>query len=65
MVRTLHFHCGGLGSIPGWGTKIPQAKRHGQKKRKENGHYGEVAVEKATGSFWASTWQSGDLEQVI
>ena len=24
MVRTLHFHCKGVGSIPGQGTKIPQ-----------------------------------------
>ena len=25
----------GIGSILGWGTKIPQARLHGQKKRKE------------------------------
>ena len=25
----------GLGSIPGWGSKILQAAQHGQKKRKE------------------------------
>ena len=25
VVRTQHFHCWSLGSIPGWGTKIPQA----------------------------------------
>ena len=25
----------GLGSIPGQGTKIPQAMRHGQKKKKK------------------------------
>ena len=36
MVRTLHFHCWGPGSIPGQGTKIPQAARHGQKKKKNN-----------------------------
>ena len=23
VVKTLHFHCRGQGSIPGWGTKIP------------------------------------------
>ena len=28
--RTLRFHC--LGSIPGWGTKIPQALLGSQKK---------------------------------
>ena len=26
----------GLGSIPGWGNKIPQAAQHGQKRKKEN-----------------------------
>ena len=25
------FTAEGVGSIPGWGTKIPQAARHGQK----------------------------------
>ena len=32
VVRTQRFNCRGLGSIPGWGTKIPQAVQHGQKK---------------------------------
>ena len=27
-VRMQHFHCLGLGSIPGQGTKIPQAALH-------------------------------------
>ena len=27
MVRTRRFHCRGPGSIPGWGTKIPQVAR--------------------------------------
>ena len=26
VVRTLGFHCCGLGSIPGWGTEILQAE---------------------------------------
>ena len=34
MVRTWHFHCCGLGSIPDRGTKILQAKRQ---KKKKNG----------------------------
>lgn len=29
----LYFHCWGLGSVSGWGAKIPQATWHGQKKR--------------------------------
>ena len=28
MVRTPHSHCQGPGSIPGRGTKIPQAAQH-------------------------------------
>ena len=33
MVRTQHFHCHGLGSIPGLGPEIFQALWHGEKKR--------------------------------
>ena len=33
-VRTRRFHCGGLGSIPGRGTKILQAVQCGQKNKK-------------------------------
>ena len=36
MARAPRFHCCGLGSIPGWGTEIPQAVRHGQKKKKKS-----------------------------
>ena len=25
LVKTLHFHSGGMGSIPGWGTEILHA----------------------------------------
>ena len=35
VVRTQRFHCHGLGSIPGWGTKIPEAAQNGQKKKKK------------------------------
>ena len=31
VVRTWRFHCCGPGSIPGWGTNIPQAAQSGQK----------------------------------
>ena len=27
VVRILGFHCGAPGSIPGWGTQIPQAEQ--------------------------------------
>ena len=30
VVRTRCSHCHGLGSISGWGNKIPQATQHGQ-----------------------------------
>ena len=33
MVRILSFHCCDLGSVPGQGTKIPQAMQHGQKRK--------------------------------
>ncbi|KAM9055952.1 SREBP regulating gene protein isoform 4-T4 [Megaptera novaeangliae] len=33
VVRTLRFQCRGPGSIPVWGTEIPQAVRCGQKKQ--------------------------------
>ena len=38
VVQWLGFHAstaGGQGSIPGQGTKIPQAAWHGQKKKKK------------------------------
>ena len=34
VVKTQHFHCHGLGSIPGWGPEIFQALWHGKKKKK-------------------------------
>ena len=34
VVRTQRFQCHGPGSIPGWGTKIPQAVQNGQKKKR-------------------------------
>ena len=34
VVRTQRFHCHGRGTIPGWGTKIPQATLCGQKEKK-------------------------------
>ena len=37
VVRIPGFHCHGLGSIPGWGTGIPQASRSGQKWKKKSG----------------------------
>jgi len=35
VARTRHFHCYGLGSVPGVGTKILQASRCGQKQKKK------------------------------
>ena len=32
VVKTQCFHCWGSGSIPTWGSKIPQAAQHSQKK---------------------------------
>ena len=30
LVKTLDFQAGGMGSIPGWGTKIPHAVQNGK-----------------------------------
>ena len=38
VVRVRCFHCCGLGSVPDWGTKISQAARCGQKKKKKMLH---------------------------
>ena len=37
VVRTPCSHAKGLGSIPGWGAKMPQAMQCGQKKKKKMG----------------------------
>ena len=34
VVRVLHFHCGGLGSIPGWKT-VPHAEQSSQNTKKK------------------------------
>ena len=34
VVRTWRSHCHGLGSVPGRGTKIPQAEWRGQRGKK-------------------------------
>ena len=35
MVRTPGFHCRGLGSILGWGTKIPQVAQNNQENQNQ------------------------------
>jgi len=34
VVRTWHFQCWGLGSVPGWGAKITKDAWYGRKKKK-------------------------------
>ena len=34
-LRLPAFTAGGAGSIPGWGTKVPHATKHGQKIKKK------------------------------
>ena len=34
-LRLCTYSAGGMGSIPGWTTKIPNAKQHSQKKKKK------------------------------
>ena len=35
MVRTWHFQCWGLDSVPGWGAKITKDAWYSQKKKKK------------------------------
>ena len=50
MVRTQHFYCRDLSSIPGPGTEIPQAKQLSQKEKKKSNSqirvyaYGEEGI---------------------
>ena len=39
VVRAPHFHFKGHGSILSWGTKIPRATQHGQKKERNTTHH--------------------------
>ena len=34
-IKTLSFHAGGMGSIPGWGTKIPHVVQNGPEVKKK------------------------------
>ena len=52
--RTWCFHCCGLGSIPGWATKILQAVWHSWKKRKK--------VKKKIKTNWKKLQLFGDEE---
>ena len=35
VVEALHCQCGGMGSIPGWGTNIPQAEEHEEQQQQQ------------------------------
>ena len=41
----LGFHYHGPGSIPGWGTEIPQVEQCGQKKRHTNELISETEID--------------------
>ena len=47
VVRTRRFHCSGLGSIPGQGTKIPQAMWLGQKSKQTIRQKSKPSIEKS------------------
>ena len=38
VVRTQRFHCCDLSSIPGWGIKILQMRRHSKKQQQQQQH---------------------------
>ena len=44
VVRSQCFHSCGLGSIPGWGTKITQASWCGKKKKKNKSKGAEIST---------------------
>ena len=38
MVRTLHFHCRGMASLPGWGTNVLRAEAWPKKNKNKTTH---------------------------
>ena len=68
MVRTLDFHCLVKSSIPGQGTKIPQAEQYGQRKRKKEKKNGvamskikDAEAFKPTATVAANRWKQGQI----
>ena len=61
--KTPLFQCRGMGSVPGWGTKIPQATWYSQKKKRKRKvlteRVGEPPrLQEMVGQWWA-VWQRG------
>ena len=50
VIRSPGFHRHGLGSVPGWGTDIPQATWHSQKKKFSKKKY--PGPDGSTGEFY-------------
>ena len=61
MVSIQHFHCHGPGSIPGWGTKIPQ---HGQKTNKQTKNKQKKTGMEADGTS-PGTYMSIKREEIL
>ena len=70
VVQQLRVHASnaeGMGLIPGWGTKIPQAEQWGQKKRerekenKLNAQQQGMASQSQPLMLWDSMYNSGQL----
>ena len=55
MVRTQYFHCHGLGSIPGWETKVLQAVSCDQKNKVREIY---MTIETDGLSWWLSSKES-------
>ena len=74
MVQWLRLHVstsGGMGSIPGQGTKIPCAAPQGQKIKKSSFFYEMMIIIKGSGAcclyyyyFYVLSWQSENLPTV-
>ena len=65
MVRTGQFHCRGPGSIPGWGTKIPQAEQYGQKKKKKKDKYPSSSSLSPSASSKLDNLQSQVVKKIL
>ena len=64
VVRTWRFHCQGLGSIPGQGTKILQASQLGQKNKDEKKDVLKCCLKKKKDVALPHSPYVGDLDSI-
>ena len=54
MVKTPRFHCRGVGSVPGQGSKTPHAVLHGWEKKKKLCPASRWLADGAGGKVWGA-----------